>query len=229
MTAVTTAMMSRDPLSLPWQNWPVHLGPSEHFQTFWGYCKFWLLVWNTKMHRENSKIKFRYYLFGKNTTSLPVMILRCSFREAAAACRWVLVLPSDPHPLNIWLLVSACSRLRGITRLGQSWWRQRKFFPWTVATVCSLKLLHWLFLDLFTVYCKKITFSVPLPLIGAVSVVMLRGLSRVGCGEAGLPVGMEGGTGFWWTVRCPCAGANESIPSHRGHIFPSCIILSQLH
>lgn len=156
MTAVTIAMMSRDPLSLPWQSWPVHLGPSKCFQTFWGYCKFWLLAWNTEMPRQNCKINFRYSLFGKNTTSLPVMVLGCGFREASAAFRWILVLPSDPCPLNIQLLFSACSRQSGWMRLGQSWWRQGNFFPWTVTTLCRFKLFHWLLLYLFTVYYKKL-------------------------------------------------------------------------
>lgn len=152
MTAVTIAMMSRHSLSLPWQSWPVHLGPSKCFQTFWGCCRFWPLAWNTEMQRENCKINFRYYLFSKKTTSLPVLVLGSGFQEASAACRWVFVLPSDPRSLNIWILVSACSRQRGWMRLGQSWWRQEEFSPWMVATLCRLKLFHWLFLYLFTVY-----------------------------------------------------------------------------
>lgn len=134
MTAVTIAMMSRDPLSPLWQSWPVHLGPPKCFQAFWGYWKFWPLAWNTEMQRENCKINFRYYLFSKNTTSLPVTVLGCWFREASTACRWVLVLPPDPCPLNIQLLVSACSRQRGRMRFGQSWWRQGEFLPWMVFT-----------------------------------------------------------------------------------------------
>lgn len=79
-----------------------HLGPPKCFQTLWGHCKFWLLAWNAEMQRENCKINFRYYLFSQNTTSLLVMVLlfygfygfmECGFREASAACRWVLVLP----------------------------------------------------------------------------------------------------------------------------------------
>lgn len=134
MTAVTIAMMSRDPLSPLWQSWPVHLGPPKCFQAFWGYWKFWPLAWNIEMQRENCKINFRYYLFSKNTTSLPVTVLGCWFREAFTACRWVLVLPPDPCPLNIQLLVSACSRQRGRMRFGQSWWRQGEFLPWMVFT-----------------------------------------------------------------------------------------------
>lgn len=157
-TAVAIAMMSRDPLSPLWQSWPVHLGPPKCFQPFWGYWKFWPLAWNTEVQRENCKINFRYYLFGKNTTSLPVMGLGCWFREASAACRWVLVLPPDPCPLNIQLLVSARSRQRGRMRFGQSWWRQGEFSSWMVATLGRLKLFHCLFLCLLTVYYKKLLF-----------------------------------------------------------------------
>lgn len=97
MTAVTIAMMSRDPLSPLWQSWPVHLGPPKCFQAFWGYWKFWPLAWNTEMQTENCKINFRYYLFSKNTTSLPVTVLGCWFREASAACG----LSPGPAPWSI--------------------------------------------------------------------------------------------------------------------------------
>lgn len=62
-------------------------GSSQVLPGFLSYWKFWPLAWNTEMQRENCKINFRYYLFSKNTTSLPVTVLGCWFREASTACR----------------------------------------------------------------------------------------------------------------------------------------------
>lgn len=41
-------------------------------------------------------------------------------------------------------------------------------------------------------------------------------------------MGHASGTALWSAVRCPSAGANESVPGHQGCIFLSCLVAASL-